>query len=97
MAKKIISHFPIKYNRYIEPFLGSGAVLFHLEPKHSIASDTNKNLINFFKILQKEPHLIYEEYKKRFKLFSKNRIKIYEKIKSNFNKSNNPHDFFFYK
>ena len=95
MAKKIISHFPIRYNKYIEPFLGSGAVLFHLEPKHSIASDTNKNLINFFKILQKEPHLIYEEYKKRFKLFSKNRIKIYEKIKSNFNKSNNPHDFFF--
>ena len=95
VAKEIISYFPLKYKRYIEPFLGSGAVLYHLKPENSIASDSNKNLINFFKVLQKEPKLIYEEYKKRFQLFSKDRKNNYEKIKSNFNKSNNPHDFFF--
>lgn len=95
VAKEIISYFPFKYKRYIEPFLGSGAVLYHFKPENSIASDTNKNLIDFFKILQKKPKVIYEEYKKRFLLFSKDRKNSYEKIKSNFNKSNNPHDFFF--
>ena len=31
-ANEIISYFPVGFNRYIEPFLGSGAVLATLSP-----------------------------------------------------------------
>ena len=41
--------FNIQFNKYIEPFVGSAAIFFHLLPKQSILSDKNKNLIKQFK------------------------------------------------
>ncbi len=40
-----------KYKRYIEPFLGGGAMLFALQPKDFIANDINFELITTYKVL----------------------------------------------
>lgn len=43
-----------QYNRYVEPFLGSGAMFFHQKPKKAILSDLNEDLINAYIAIQKD-------------------------------------------
>ncbi len=39
---------PSNYERYFEPFVGGGAVLFELAPTQAIINDTNEELINMY-------------------------------------------------
>tara|TARA_B100001057_G_C22694919_1_gene889328 strand:+ start:239 stop:1081 length:843 start_codon:yes stop_codon:yes gene_type:complete len=50
----------ITYNRYIEPFLGGGAVFKYLKPNNrSILSDINDELICFYACLKLNPKELY--------------------------------------
>lgn len=57
-------HFPKRYNRYIEPFIGGGAVFFHLLPEHSIVSDNNPDLINCYKVVKEDVEGLIKSLKK---------------------------------
>jgi len=49
LIKKINEFLPIKFNNYHEPFVGGGAIFFHLRPSGSVyLSDTNYDLINAY-------------------------------------------------
>jgi DNA adenine methylase len=48
LASRIQTLVPETYNRYFEPFLGSGAAFFAIEPKRSVLSDINADLINCY-------------------------------------------------
>jgi DNA adenine methylase len=39
---------------WIEPFMGSGVVLFNVQPKKAIAADSNKHIIRFYKDIQND-------------------------------------------
>jgi DNA adenine methylase len=54
LVKRHLSIFPVRYNCFIEPFLGSGAVFFALRPKSAILGDTNGQLIETYSALQKD-------------------------------------------
>ena len=42
----------IKTLNYSEPFIGGGAVLFHLQPKNAIINDFNEELINVYNVIK---------------------------------------------
>ncbi|MBF0344286.1 MAG: DNA adenine methylase [Nitrospirae bacterium] len=43
---------PEKYDTYIEPFVGGGALMFELLPKQAIISDINAELINAYLVIR---------------------------------------------
>lgn len=54
LLTEITSHLPkdIDELNYIEPFVGGGAVLFHLKPKNALINDSNGELINVYRVIK---------------------------------------------
>ena len=48
---KLLKHIPLDYNTYYEPFVGGGALLFELSPKNAVINDSNKELMNVYKMI----------------------------------------------
>lgn len=46
---EIIPKMPRRYRRYIEPFLGGGALFFALRPENALIADNNPELINLYR------------------------------------------------
>ncbi|HEX8196370.1 MAG TPA: DNA adenine methylase [Pyrinomonadaceae bacterium] len=51
---------PKKYNKYFEPFIGGGAVLFDLQPDLARISDINEELINCYEVIRDTPDELLE-------------------------------------
>lgn len=51
MVEILLSSSPKKYNKYIEPFIGGGALFFAMQPSKAIISDSNAELINLYKVV----------------------------------------------
>ena len=54
----------IKKLKYIEPFLGGGAVYFHLQKKHAVINDANSDLINAYRVVKNNLNELLESLKK---------------------------------
>lgn len=52
LIEVIESHLPETFNRYFEPFVGGGALLFKLQPKAFSINDSNEELICVYKCLE---------------------------------------------
>ena len=52
-----IEHMIPKYKRYIEPFLGGGAVFFNQLPESGAINDISKNLIDFYSLIKNNDSL----------------------------------------
>lgn len=61
MAKQIVSIMP-PHRSYLEPFFGSGAVLFNKPPSAiETVNDLDGDIVNFFRVLRTEPERLARE------------------------------------
>lgn len=49
---------------YIEPFIGGGAVFFHVRPQNAIINDYNSELINVYNVIKENPEELIIDLKK---------------------------------
>jgi DNA adenine methylase len=50
---------PESFNRYCEPFVGGGALFWELSLEDSIISDSNEELIHFYKVVRDYPEELF--------------------------------------
>jgi DNA adenine methylase len=48
--------------RYVEPFVGGGAVFLMLNPKQSLLSDINPDLIDLYRGIRQSPEAVWDRY-----------------------------------
>ncbi len=55
LVSKIRDYIPRRFELYFEPFVGAGAVLFDLQPHTALINDANRELINCYRVIKRDP------------------------------------------
>ena len=61
LLPQIKERMPEKYNKYYEPFVGGGAVIFELLPPEAVMNDINRALINTYRKIAEVPEQFLEQ------------------------------------
>ncbi|WP_426461024.1 DNA adenine methylase [Mycoplasma hafezii] len=83
LINQISTRLPKKYNRYIEPFVGGGAVFFKLAHSNSVINDINPVLINSYKQIRDNVYPLIELLEKLDSIYCDKEF--YNKIRDKFN------------
>lgn len=94
-APEITRYIPSQYHRYIEPFVGTGAVLGALAPRNGLAGDTLEPLIRIWQLVQQNPESLIASYKTHREEFIKDSAETYDRVKASYNAHPNPYDLLF--
>lgn len=95
-AFEIAKSLPTHFNTYIEPFLGSGAMLATVAPNRGLGSDIFAPLIEIWKKLASDPDGLIEWYAdRRNRIGAETKEKVYESIRDAYNAQPNGADFLF--
>ncbi|MSR60594.1 MAG: Dam family site-specific DNA-(adenine-N6)-methyltransferase [Planctomycetaceae bacterium] len=54
----LLASIPETFNRYVEPFAGSGCLFFALRPKHAVLGDINHELIDAYEVIRRHPRRV---------------------------------------
>jgi DNA adenine methylase len=95
-AVEITRYFPTDINRYIEPFLGSGAILATVAPNNGLGSDVFKPLIEIWQKLASDPNALIDWYaERRNRLEAEVKEDIYKSVLAAYNSQPNGADFLY--
>ena len=69
---RFLQYVPDNFGRYIEPFLGGGALYFYLEPENAILNDVNVRLMTFYIQLKDQYPLMRQQLNALQQLYERN-------------------------
>lgn len=84
--------------RWIEPFVGSGVVLFNALPDKALVADTNQHIIGVYQAIQSgflTPYALKDHLEREGKSLETRGETHYYEIRDRFNAEGNPFDFIF--
>ena len=87
-----------KYGKWVEPFVGSGVVLFNSTPKHALVGEKNPHIINFYKAIQTgsiSARTVRNFLTTEGEKLAKHGADYYYEVRDRFNESFEPLDFLF--
>lgn len=90
-----LSRHIVKQKRYIEPFIGGGAMLPFRQISKAVASDIIPELINLWKQIKSNPEMVAEEYRQRWERLQTEGHNVFYEVRDNFNSTKNEFDFLF--
>ena len=88
----------IQFDRWVEPFMGTGVVAFNVRPHKALLCDSNPHLISFYKALQSKKitsGLVKKYLSKEGENLLKSDGQYYYEVRNRFNSEGNPLDFLF--
>ena len=88
----------VHYDRWVEPFMGTGVVAFNIRPKNALLCDSNPHLIVFYKALQSKEitsGLVRKYLTEEGEKLLKSNGQYYYEVRNRFNAEGNPLDFLF--
>ena len=68
------------YKRYVEPFIGGGALYFFLAPDQACINDLNSNVINFYKTIRDDYELFMNQITKIHEIYLHNQKRYSKQI-----------------
>jgi len=80
---ELLPRVPQKYDRFIEPFFGGGALFFALHPEQAIIADSNPELINLYQTVATNVDGVIsclKEYKNEEDVFYEERAQDWKKL-----------------
>lgn len=94
LLKQFDSIFPKDFSgTYYEPFVGGGAVLFHLHPQKAVINDINTTLVETYRNIQTNSSKVIKELKKLQEELDKKTVEerkeFYYSIRNKYNKLEN--------
>lgn len=57
----LLPKVPDEYGRFIEPFIGGGALFFKVKPQNGIIADSNPELVNLYRAVAENVHAVIKQ------------------------------------
>lgn len=77
LIHKLVRYVPKEFGTYYEPMVGGGALFFALKPPQAVLSDVNKDLMNFYAVVNRHPRALYSLIS-RLRAYRRNYYKVRE-------------------
>ena len=88
----------VQFDRWVEPFMGTGAVGFNVRPPKALMCDSNPHLIRFYNGIKKKeitPQIVNRFLTEEGKKLLDSEGEYYYELRNRFNEEGNPLDFLF--
>lgn len=91
-AARISENAPKQFNRYFEPFLGGGAMLYKFGHHGAVCGDIYKPLIEFWKMVRDKPDYLVSNYTDQWEALQEALPDYYYVVRERFNKQRKAED-----